>query len=67
MSDVGVLLQQWRRSRRIGQLALAAEAAVSLRHLCLSRPAAHPPKSCASSRSTPPTRQPVPPRTPCAA
>src|SRR5215510_8585230 len=34
MSDVGVLLQQWRKSRRLSQLALAAEADVSLRHLC---------------------------------
>ncbi|GIH09470.1 transcriptional regulator [Rhizocola hellebori] len=34
MSDVGVLLKQWRRSRRLSQLALSAEAAVSLRHLC---------------------------------
>ena len=34
MSDVGVLLQQWRKSRRLSQLALAAEAVVSLRHLC---------------------------------
>ena len=34
MSDVGPLLQQWRRSRRLSQLALAAEAAVSIRHLC---------------------------------
>jgi transcriptional regulator with XRE-family HTH domain len=34
MSDVGVMLQQWRKSRRLSQLALAAEATVSLRHLC---------------------------------
>jgi transcriptional regulator with XRE-family HTH domain len=34
VSDVGPLLQQWRRSRRLSQLALAAEAAVSIRHLC---------------------------------
>ena len=34
MSDVGRLLQQWRKSRRLSQLALAAEAAVSIRHLC---------------------------------
>ena len=34
MSDVGPLLQQWRKSRRLSQLALAAEAAVSIRHLC---------------------------------
>jgi transcriptional regulator with XRE-family HTH domain len=34
VSDVGPLLQHWRRSRRLSQLALAAEAAVSIRHLC---------------------------------
>jgi len=34
MSDVGVLLRQWRKSRRLSQLALSAEADVSLRHLC---------------------------------
>ena len=34
MSSVGVMLQQWRKSRRLSQLALAAEATVSLRHLC---------------------------------
>jgi transcriptional regulator with XRE-family HTH domain len=34
MPDVGVMLKQWRRSRRLSQLALAAEATVSLRHLC---------------------------------
>lgn len=34
MSGVGIMLQQWRKSRRLSQLALAAEAAVSLRHLC---------------------------------
>lgn len=34
MSDVGVLLQQWRKARRLSQLALAADAAVSVRHLC---------------------------------
>lgn len=34
MSDIGPLLQQWRRSRRLSQLALAGEAAVSIRHLC---------------------------------
>jgi transcriptional regulator with XRE-family HTH domain len=34
VSGVGPLLQQWRRSRRLSQLALAAEAAVSIRHLC---------------------------------
>ena len=33
-SSVGVLVQQWRKSRRLSQLALAAEASVSLRHLC---------------------------------
>ena len=34
MSGVGVLVQQWRKTRRLSQLALAAEAAVSIRHLC---------------------------------
>jgi transcriptional regulator with XRE-family HTH domain len=34
MSDVGPLLQHWRRTRRLSQLALAAEAEVSARHLC---------------------------------
>lgn len=34
MSPIGVLVQQWRKSRRLSQLALAAEASVSLRHLC---------------------------------
>jgi transcriptional regulator with XRE-family HTH domain len=34
MSGIGVLLRQWRKSRRLSQLALAAEATVSLRHLC---------------------------------
>jgi transcriptional regulator with XRE-family HTH domain len=34
MSGVGTMLQQWRKSRRLSQLALAAEATVSLRHLC---------------------------------
>jgi transcriptional regulator with XRE-family HTH domain len=34
MSGVGPLLQHWRKSRRPSQLALAAEAAVSIRHLC---------------------------------
>jgi len=34
MSHIGVLVQQWRKSRRLSQLALAAEASVSLRHLC---------------------------------
>jgi transcriptional regulator with XRE-family HTH domain len=31
--DVGPLLKQWRGTRRLSQLALAAEAAVSIRHL----------------------------------
>jgi len=34
MPDVGPLLQHWRKARRLSQLALAAEAAVSIRHLC---------------------------------
>jgi transcriptional regulator with XRE-family HTH domain len=34
MSDVGALVRHWRRSRRLSQLALGAEAAVSVRHLC---------------------------------
>lgn len=34
MSEVGPLLKQWRNARRLSQLALAAEAAVSVRHLC---------------------------------
>jgi transcriptional regulator with XRE-family HTH domain len=34
VSEVGPLLQRWRKSRRLSQLALSAEAAVSLRHLC---------------------------------
>ena len=34
MSDVGSLLKHWRTVRRQSQLALAAEAAVSVRHLC---------------------------------
>ncbi|RSM44592.1 XRE family transcriptional regulator [Amycolatopsis balhimycina DSM 5908] len=34
MADVGVLLKHWRGARRLSQLALAAEAAVSVRHLC---------------------------------
>ncbi|MEE4542493.1 helix-turn-helix transcriptional regulator [Streptomyces sp. V4-01] len=34
MSDVGPLLRHWRTARRLSQLALAAEAAVSVRHLC---------------------------------
>ena len=34
MSDVGPLLKHWRSARRLSQLALAAEAAVSIRHLC---------------------------------
>jgi transcriptional regulator with XRE-family HTH domain len=32
--SVGVLLQFWRKSRRLSQLALASEAGVSPRHLC---------------------------------
>ncbi|GAA0522904.1 transcriptional regulator [Paractinoplanes deccanensis] len=32
--DVGPLLQRWRKARRLSQLGLAAEAAVSVRHLC---------------------------------
>jgi len=34
MSAVGALIQHWRKARRLSQLALAAEAAVSTRHLC---------------------------------
>jgi transcriptional regulator with XRE-family HTH domain len=34
MPDVGPLLRHWRKARRLSQLALAAEAAVSIRHLC---------------------------------
>ncbi|HKE50501.1 MAG TPA: helix-turn-helix transcriptional regulator [Actinomycetes bacterium] len=34
MSAVGTLIQHWRKTRRLSQLALAAEAAVSTRHLC---------------------------------
>ncbi|EWM10085.1 LOW QUALITY PROTEIN: toxin-antitoxin system, antitoxin component, Xre family, partial [Kutzneria sp. 744] len=34
VSDVGPLLTHWRSARRLSQLALAAEAAVSIRHLC---------------------------------
>jgi transcriptional regulator with XRE-family HTH domain len=34
VSGVGPLLQQWRRSRRLSQLSLAAGAGVSVRHLC---------------------------------
>ena len=34
MPDVGPLLQHWRKARRLSQLALASEAAVSVRHLC---------------------------------
>jgi transcriptional regulator with XRE-family HTH domain len=33
-SSAGVLLQRWRRTRRLSQLALAHEAGVSPRHLC---------------------------------
>ena len=32
--EVGALVQRWRKARRLSQLGLAAEAAVSLRHLC---------------------------------
>lgn len=32
--DVGTLVQRWRKARRLSQLGLAAEAAVSIRHLC---------------------------------
>ena len=31
---VGALVQRWRTARRLSQLRLAAEAAVSIRHLC---------------------------------
>lgn len=34
MSEIGPLLKHWRTARRLSQLALAAEAAVSTRHLC---------------------------------
>ena len=34
MSDFGPLLKQWRNARRLSQLGLAAEATVSIRHLC---------------------------------
>jgi transcriptional regulator with XRE-family HTH domain len=34
MPEVGPLLQHWRKARRLSQLALASEAAVSVRHLC---------------------------------
>lgn len=34
MPDVGPLLKHWRNARRLSQLALAAEAEVSIRHLC---------------------------------
>jgi transcriptional regulator with XRE-family HTH domain len=33
MSDIGPMLRHWRNARRLSQLALAAESAVSLRHL----------------------------------
>jgi transcriptional regulator with XRE-family HTH domain len=33
VSDVGPLLKHWRNARRLSQLALAAEAAMSIRHL----------------------------------
>ncbi|MFF5077888.1 helix-turn-helix domain-containing protein [Actinoplanes sp. NPDC000266] len=32
--DIGALVQRWRKARRLSQLGLAAEAAVSIRHLC---------------------------------
>ncbi|HEU4727305.1 MAG TPA: helix-turn-helix transcriptional regulator, partial [Kofleriaceae bacterium] len=32
--SVGSLLQYWRKARRLSQLALAAEAEISSRHLC---------------------------------
>jgi len=39
----GALLRHWRVARRMSQLALAAEAAISARHLCfLERGRAHP-------------------------
>jgi len=34
MTEVGPLLKRWRNARRLSQLALADQAAVSLRHLC---------------------------------
>jgi len=34
MSGIGPLLTHWRKARRLSQLALAAEAGVSIRHLC---------------------------------
>ncbi|HEX3789862.1 MAG TPA: helix-turn-helix transcriptional regulator [Pseudonocardiaceae bacterium] len=34
MSEVGPLLKHWRNARRLSQLGLAAEAAVSIRHVC---------------------------------
>jgi len=34
VSEVGQLLKHWRSARQLSQLALAAEAAVSVRHLC---------------------------------
>lgn len=33
-ASIGSLLQQWRRARQLSQLALAAEAGISSRHLC---------------------------------
>ena len=32
--EVGALVQRWRKARRLSQLRVAAEAAVSIRHLC---------------------------------
>jgi transcriptional regulator with XRE-family HTH domain len=32
--EIGALVQRWRKARRLSQLGLAAEAAVSIRHLC---------------------------------
>jgi transcriptional regulator with XRE-family HTH domain len=34
VADIGQLLKHWRSARRLSQLALATEAAVSIRHLC---------------------------------
>lgn len=34
MSDIGPLLKHWRNARRLSQLTLAAQASVSIRHLC---------------------------------
>lgn len=42
-SDVGVLLREWRNSRRFSQLDLALEADISARHLsCVESGKAHP-------------------------